>query len=112
MQVDFRAAITNLTNEPMKDGEGKEFTLGACVANAALSALPGDDKATGEEKAKRYKLARLAMSGGTKELSAEQLATAKDVVGRAYATIIVGSAYDLLDGVPAAPQDALLRGAA
>jgi hypothetical protein len=71
----------------------------ATVSFMALTAnLPGDDRMTGEQKVKLYKLAHLVVhAGGVKEVTAEDIALLKDRIGKAFGVLVVGAAWDLLE---------------
>ena len=51
----------------------------------------------GEEKLKRYKLAMLIYDNDAPELSIEDLAKIKELVGKAYVPLIVGQVWSMLE---------------
>lgn len=88
--IDERGAIVDLTEA------GRPITL-AVVAYSAL--LRPDDKATDSEKMNRYKLAfQIAQATGVVELSIEDAATIKKLVGQNPSPLVVGQAFEMLEG--------------
>lgn len=81
------------------------LTLTTVVLNAVLGSYEDERALTGKEKAERMQLA-LKINKNPKEvdLTAEQLAKIKELVGKAYGTLIVGRAYELLEMEPKAVE--------
>ena len=97
MLVDFDQVLVTFEGVPLSD-TGKIVTLGRICGNA-VAAAPPDDRSTGEQKHKRFKLAETAFRGGDVEMSAEDVAMFKEWIGKAYAPMVVGQAYEMLEGV-------------
>ena len=104
MAIDFTQPITNLDGSEIKDADGKPVvsTLGR-VAEQALLAVYADERdqsgketITPEEKFKRWKLAS-KVQGKDVNLSIEELALLKKLIGKAFPPLIVGQAWKLLD---------------
>lgn len=109
MKIDFGTVLKNKKGEPMKGdvkfddkGEpipdsGTDVTLGS-VAETALLATFQDEalKLEGSEKVKRFKIA-MKLDGVT-EVTPEEIVTIKAVIGKAFGPMIVGRAFEILDG--------------
>ena len=93
MKIDFAKTIKTL--------DGKELdpprTLGQISAEALLGNYP-DEKIDGDEKAKRLKLALRIVDAKDVDLKSEEIAKIKRLVGIAYAPLVVGQAFDMLEG--------------
>lgn len=96
MKINWDAKITNFEGEPIKDGE-KDVTLATISCSVFISALKGDDQLSGEEKEKLFKIGLAASEGGVSEITADQAATLKKRIGVAYAPLIVGRAYEIIE---------------
>ncbi len=100
MKLNLDAVLKNLKGESLKEKEGdkeKEITLRDVFMVSLLANT--QEQLEGPEKVKRYKLAqRVNMAQGMLELSVEDIAKCKELVGKIYNTIVVGAAYDLIEG--------------
>jgi hypothetical protein len=98
MKIDFDKPILGFKGEAIRDGE-TDFTLGFVASSALLASFPDERDLDGKEKYKRYKLADKISSanGSGVDLSAEEITDLKKLIGKAFAPLVVGRAYDLLD---------------
>lgn len=90
-------------NTELKTIDGKSLnppaTLKDAVVNALLSLLDDERHIPGEEKAKRWILAtRIYSNPENVELTVEEVAMIKSLVGKAYPPLIVGQAWKILEG--------------
>ena len=100
MLRDFAQNLLDLDNEPMKDPAGVTVTLQNATVNALMASDPNDNP-DGVEKAKRFTLAMKIH--GTKEpvdVTAEEIALIKKLIGKVYTALVVGRAYELLEQKP------------
>lgn len=74
----------------------KAATLGYLAIEALLAVYPGEDM-TGDDKVKRFRLASLLADGGIVTLETEQVAELKRLIGKAFAPLLVGRAYDIIE---------------
>jgi hypothetical protein len=91
--------------KPIKDLEGNIVTeadepvLAKTLVIRALTILGQDDeKASGDERYRRYKLALDITEQKRVNLKSEDIADIKKLVGKMYMPIIVGRVYDILEG--------------
>jgi hypothetical protein len=86
--------LMTLRGNPIQEGEEKA-TLGRIVVASLCASV---DRATGEEKLRRYTLAeKISNAGDEIELTAEEVSLIKKMIGLAMPTEIVGYAYKVLD---------------
>jgi len=79
-------------------------TLGA-VCIGALMGVYGDEQAlSGDEKFKRYKLAERISAGGVQEVSVEDVALLKKLIGKNWPPAVLGPAYEALEQDPVEAQ--------
>jgi len=94
-KINFSLVLTKLEGDPLKDDKQEDLTL-AGAAKQALLAL--DEKQTGEQKYEHYCLATKVANGGEVTLKSEEISTIKEVIGKYMYPIVVGQAWDLLEG--------------
>ena len=99
-KVNLSAVITSYDGKPMKDGgeSDKDATLQSVCFGAMTAVLDGDNAMTGEEKMRAYKLTQKLVEGGEVELSAEEITELKKRINKAYHFLVVGRAFELLEG--------------
>jgi len=93
MKIDFAKTIKTLDGNELDPPR----TLGQISADALLNNYP-DEKIDGDEKAKRFKLALRIVDAKDADLKSEEIAKIKRLVGIAYAPLVVGQAFDMLEG--------------
>lgn len=96
MKVDFSAPILSLKGEELKERDGSVITLASVASNALMASYEDEKNLKGDEKAKRFKLAMLVVDGGEVELTVEQVADLKKLIGKGYGPLVVGRAFELL----------------
>ncbi len=82
----------------LENGEEKETTLGKVVCASLLNAYAGEENLSGDEKAKRYKLAVSIVDQDEVDLSIDEVKLIKDLVGKSPFPTIVGQAFEMLEG--------------
>lgn len=97
MQVNFDEKIRNLEGLPLVINED-ELTLEFCAITALLSDHVDDARLSGGEKFARYELAQRIHAKKWDTITAEDVTKLKMLIGRAFPPIIVGPAFDLLEG--------------
>lgn len=99
MKVDVSQVLMSFRKEdgPLKS-DGKDMTLEMAATNALLVQAQ-NDHAEGTEKYRRYKLAtRIMTEGPVVELSVEEAALIKKLVGAIYLPTVVGRVFEALEG--------------
>jgi hypothetical protein len=98
MKLDFTYPMMTLAKDKALTvtGSTEEFLLRDVVVEALLRP---DDKLSGKEKAERYILAvKIHTSPKEIDLTVEELAKIKELVGKVFAPLIVGQAWQMLEG--------------
>src|SRR5262245_40116210 len=96
MKIDFSAVIKDLDGEAVKDGE-KDATLGRVACTALLASFADERNLPAEDKVRRFRLAEIAAKGGAREMKVEDVALMKKLIGKAFAPLVVGRAYDIIE---------------
>ena len=107
--ADFSAKILDMNGKAViddtacpADTTGKrpcaiEVTLADVSVRALMAVAQDEATLAGEEKFKRFSLAMRIKDGGKIDLSAEDTAMLKKLIGKLYAPLVVGRAFPLLD---------------
>jgi hypothetical protein len=94
--------LRTIKGEPLRSsavvasGEPPILTVLDPVLESLLSQLQ-DERPTAQEKIQRYKLAHRLVEGGTVDLTPEDLALIKRLVGAAYPPLVVGQVHEWCD---------------
>ena len=97
MKINFDVAMKDMEGEEIKNGE-KVLTLKNVAVNALMATFEDEKNLSGDEKLTRYVLACKVRGGGECDLPVSDVATIKTLIGKAYGTLIVGQAWELLEG--------------
>lgn len=105
MRIDFNRELKTLDGRILKDvidGEERNAILKMVCINALLANSEDDKKIDGEEKLKRYELAKkIAGANEPLKLRSEEVALIKKLVGKVFGTLIVGQTFQMLeDSIP------------
>jgi hypothetical protein len=92
MKINFNQQLKNLRGEDLPN-----LTLKAVAIEALLAMYEDERTLTGEEKAKRYLLATRIYANDELDLTVEEIAQVKQIIGRGYGPLIVGQAWDMLE---------------
>ncbi len=98
MLVAIDTALRDFDGEAINDTKGKPATVrGACI-EALLAVFQDEQNLSGEEKLKRFQLAlKVKESQPVADFTVEELSLMKKLVGKAYAPLIVGQTYTILE---------------
>lgn len=112
MKINFDVVIKNLNGKPFTNPVtpiGKKpseclpseikhvpVTLGEVCTNSLL-AIHENEKLSGKEKYERWALAKKINYGGAVELTVEEIAKCKELIGKTYAALIVGPVFEILE---------------
>lgn len=94
-KVNFDVVLKNMGGKPLADNDGEDLTMARASRNALLVM---DDKATGDQKYKHYSLAIKIGEGGVVDLKSDEITTIKESIGVNMFPIVVGPAWDILEG--------------
>lgn len=97
MKINFNEALTNLDGSEIKGVDGKVFTLRIAACNALSAVFDDEPQLSGEEKARRGLTAMRVYSNPDVDLSVEDIAIIKKLIGKAYAPLIVAKAWGILE---------------
>lgn len=103
--INFALPLVGMDAKPIINGESKTadpMTLSDVSVAALETVLDEDRSASGAVKFERDELARKVYKATAVVLTAEQIATIKERIGKVCPTIIVGAAWRMLD--PAAAK--------
>ena len=97
--ADFSAPITDLDGTVLDDGSPakKPFTLGEAAVRALVASFPDEQNVSPNEKFKRAELASRIHNKSDLVLSAEETALVKNLIGKAFAPVVVFRAWPMLD---------------
>lgn len=95
MLIDFDKILTNIDGAAIKDALQKDITLRSIGANALLVAYP-DERLSGDEQVKRFKLAIKISVNGEVDVTPEEIVLIKQVISKGYAPLVVGRCYEIL----------------
>jgi hypothetical protein len=97
MEINFSKNLRDLDGEDLIE-KGQPINLKTVCVNALLAQFRDETDIDGIEKVKRYKLStKIYDSNGNIDLSSEEISLIKKLVGKAFSTIIVGQAFDMLN---------------
>ena len=88
------------TQPAVKAQPAVNATLGKMMIESLLATFKDEENLSGEEKLKRWQLAiKIKNNAETAvEMTVEEIALIKKLIGKAYSTIIVGQVWELLEG--------------
>lgn len=99
MKINVTQQFHEIDGTPATVGEEKNpFMLRKVLVESLLLTYNDEAHLPGEEKVKRYELAVKIQREDEPELKIEDIALVKKLVGKAYAPIIVGQAWSMLEG--------------
>lgn len=93
MKIDFNIPVLGLDDKPLLGPDQQPAVLGDLVGAALIAS---DDDRDAQNKYRRFKLAQ-KLSAGAADISVEDAALIKAVVGRLASPILVGRVFDLIE---------------
>ena len=97
MKLELTTKIKSIEGEVLTD-KNKEVTLGHVLVES-LMANYNNEILTGQEKFQRYELAvKVHPTMKVADITVEEAALLKDLVGKAYGPAVVGPVYGLFEG--------------
>ena len=98
MMVDMNRKFVDMDGKDIMTPDGKLFTLRDAAKTALISAYQDEQSLSGEDKYARYETCMKIAPSGQSELSIEDISLIKQLIGKAFAAMIVGQAWDMLEG--------------
>lgn len=96
MKVNFDKQLVDLDGTIIPDAKGNSAILRGISVDALLAAFNDEQNIAGEEKLKRYILAEKIYKKED-DLSVEELALLKKLIGKAYTPLIVGQSWKIIE---------------
>jgi len=106
MKIKLNQALLKMDGEKMFKEELKdnkmvetknEFQLKDACVNSLMANVEKEE-IDGVEKMKRYLLATKIQKANELDLKSEEITKLKEIIGKAYGVMIVGQAYEMLEG--------------
>jgi len=99
MKIDFDQKLKNFLGEVIKETaeENSEDLTLKTVCIVALTANIQGERVDGDEKYKRWKLARKIDEKDKEDFSTDEISKVKQLIGKAYGVVIVGQSWDMLE---------------
>lgn len=98
-KINFSVVLTSIEGTPLKTDKKEDMTLGSA---AKQSLLFFDEKESGDTKYENYCLATKVYGQSEVTLKSEDITKIKKAIGKYMGAIVVGQAWDLLEGKPSA----------
>lgn len=99
MKIDFNQELKALDGTALPGPEGKnKTTLKDISCHGLLAAFDDERNLSGEEKCKRYVLATWIYANDDLDLTVEDIALIKKLIGKGFTAIVVGQAFEMLEG--------------
>lgn len=95
MKIDSSTIVTDLKGSPIKVKPDEDLTLGEVMIAALVNTVDGDQTQGGSDKFNLYKLA--LKCSGVSDFTIDEINLIKTRIGKAWNTIVVGRAWDLLE---------------
>lgn len=105
IKINFEQVLCNLKNVPLSI-DNEIVTLKYAAVAALMSQHSDEGNIPGVEKFSRYALAK-RIHDGPVELSSDEITKIKTLIGKHFTTIIVGPAFNMLDGQVGVPPAVL-----
>ena len=102
MKRNLNVVLKTLDGQPLKEehnGTARDVLLSRLAVNALLANYEDEKNLSGDDKVKRFKLAQqINDADGEVEVTAEQVSLLKSLIAKGYTPLVVGQAYEILEG--------------
>jgi len=99
MVVNLGKGLFTLDGEIIPDMKNEPATVRGVAIEALFATFKGEENLSGEEKMKRWELAsKIKAESDPVEMTVEEVALLKKLIGKAYGALIVGQAWKVLEG--------------
>ena len=98
--INFDTEFKDMEGEVIKQPSGKNATLRGAAVDALLAQFQDEQNLSGEEKLKRWTLAKhiVKSKDAPCEVTAEDISLIKKLIAKAYGALVVGQAWEILEG--------------
>lgn len=93
--IDFTQVLKDLDGKPIRH-EGLELAVGEAASIALLAPFQDEQTKLGQ-KTRRFLLAIKVRQGNDAKLTADEVKEIKDVVEKAFAPLVVGRVWEVID---------------
>lgn len=98
MKVKVNQELKDVNDLPIKKPEGGNLVLKDVIITSVLTPAQGDDQKVKFDKYEIYKKVKDDYVGGEVELTAEEIALIKKCIGQLQPPLILGQAFEMLEG--------------
>lgn len=99
MNIDFGKGLFDLDGKAINDKDGNPANLKGVVIESLLATFKDEQGLAGIEKLKRWELAiKIKNEPGVCDITVEEAALIKGLIGKAYGTLVVGQTWKMLEG--------------
>jgi len=102
MLIDFQKPILDLKSEPLKMAEQPFLLLNACQ-EALIAQFQDETQLPAADKVKRFALAMKIDNKLPIDITIEEAAEIKKLVGKLYNNLVVGRVFEIFDAAAASP---------
>ena len=97
MKLNLEYNLHDIYGVEMKDDKGASLPLKRYVIDALLTPYQDEQNLPGEDKIKRYELAKAVSQPGEVEMKVEDVALVKKLTGKLFTPLVIGQIWPLLD---------------
>lgn len=98
MKIDVNRELKELDGTVLENEKKELLTVKKVIVNALLANMP-NETVSGEDKLKRFELSqRVHKADGLVDIKAEEATMIKDLVGKVFATLVVGQFFQIIEG--------------
>lgn len=98
MKIDFSAILLDLNGAAVNKSASADDGPATLAFVSCEALLAPEQSQSSEDKVRQFALAIRIVNGGEQEVTPEEATLIKACVGRVYPPLIVGRAYELLNG--------------
>ena len=98
MKLRLEEVIKDMDEKPVQGPDKKDMTLkDVCIASL-MSSMETDKNMTGDKKVSLFSLAMSLKTNPDYDTTVEEVALIKDRIGKMYTQLVVGRAFELIEG--------------
>lgn len=98
MLIDFQKVILDLKGDPIKLPDETELKLLTVCQESLMASFPDEQQLPAAEKVKRFVIAiKIGESSIPVDITIEEAAEIKKLVGKAYGSLVVGRVFEMLE---------------